>query len=113
MERSHSVSESTPRVTVCIPVYNRAAYIEEAIESVLTQGFTDFELLLIDDGSTDDSVERMQRFADSDDVMARGRLARQVAFLDANPDVATLGGRWSLSICALGCCSAARMRTSR
>lgn len=52
----------TPKVTVFIPVYNRAQYIGAAIESVLAQHFGDFELLLIDDGSTDDSVEVMRPY---------------------------------------------------
>jgi glycosyltransferase involved in cell wall biosynthesis len=51
-------------VTVCIPVYNRATFIGQAIESVLAQDFTGFELLLIDDGSTDDSIAAIRRFND-------------------------------------------------
>lgn len=46
-----------PKVTVLIPVYNREQYVATAIESILAQSFIDFELLLIDDGSTDGSVE--------------------------------------------------------
>ena len=41
-----------PHVTVFIPVYNRAAYVRQAIESILGQSYADFELLFIDDGST-------------------------------------------------------------
>lgn len=55
---------SAPRVSVCIPVFNRAAYIRTAIDSVLAQDFNDFELLLIDDGSTDDSVATIRRYTD-------------------------------------------------
>jgi glycosyltransferase involved in cell wall biosynthesis len=53
-----------PRVTVFIPVYNRARLVGAAIESVLRQDFTDFELLLIDDGSTDDSVAVISSYRD-------------------------------------------------
>ena len=53
-----------PKVTVFIPVYNRAAYVGGAIESVLAQSFADFELLLIDDGSADESVAVIRRYAD-------------------------------------------------
>lgn len=56
--------DTAPKVTVCIPVYNRAAYVGAAIESVLAQDFTDFELLLIDDGSTDATVATMRRYTD-------------------------------------------------
>jgi glycosyltransferase involved in cell wall biosynthesis len=55
---------ASPQVTVIILVYNREKYISEAIESILAQSFTDFELLLIDDGSTDGSVEIMGSYTD-------------------------------------------------
>ncbi|AWB44876.1 glycosyl transferase [Paenibacillus sp. CAA11] len=44
-----------PRASVIMPVYNNAAYVQEAIHSILVQTYTDFELILIDDGSTDGS----------------------------------------------------------
>ena len=54
-----------PTVTVFIPVYNREHYISKAIESILTQSFPNFELLLVDDGSTDRSVEVMRSYDDT------------------------------------------------
>ncbi|MDJ0847529.1 MAG: glycosyltransferase family A protein [Myxococcota bacterium] len=53
-----------PRVTVFIPVYNRAAFVGEAIASMLGQSYQDFELLLVDDGSTDESVDVIRSFRD-------------------------------------------------
>ena len=53
-----------PKVTVFIPAYNREKYIGDAIESVLAQTYTDFEILLIDDGSTDRTVEIMHSYTD-------------------------------------------------
>ena len=53
-----------PKVTVFIPVYNRERYIGAAIDSILAQSFADFELLLIDDGSTDQSLAAMRSYAD-------------------------------------------------
>ncbi len=53
-----------PKVTVVIPVYNREKYIGEAIESILAQTFTDFELLVIDDGSADGSREVVRSYPD-------------------------------------------------
>ena len=44
-----------PFVTVLMPVYNAQTYLSQAVDSVLSQSFADFELLCIDDGSTDDS----------------------------------------------------------
>ena len=55
---------NTPQVTVFIPVYNRERYIGEAIESILAQTFSDFEILLVDDGSTDSSVDKIRSFSD-------------------------------------------------
>lgn len=45
------------RFSVIIPLYNKAAYVTKAIDSVLTQGFKDFELVIVDDGSKDASAE--------------------------------------------------------
>jgi GT2 family glycosyltransferase len=58
------VNSKTPKVTVFIPVYNREKYIGEAIESILAQTFSDFEILLVDDGSTDQSVDTIRSFSD-------------------------------------------------
>ena len=44
-----------PTVSVVIPVYNRAAVVRRAIDSVLAQSLTDFELIVVDDGSSDGS----------------------------------------------------------
>ncbi|MFO0697662.1 MAG: glycosyltransferase, partial [Nitrospira sp.] len=55
-----------PRVSVFIPSYNHAVYIGEAIESVLGQTLGDFELIIVDDGSTDNSWELIERYAKSD-----------------------------------------------
>lgn len=51
------------RVSVVLPVYNRAHYVGEAIESVLGQTLPPDELIVVDDGSTDDSVAVIERFA--------------------------------------------------
>jgi glycosyltransferase involved in cell wall biosynthesis len=53
-----------PKVTFFMPVYNRAHTIRESLDSVLAQTFKDFELLLIDDGSTDDSAAIIESYDD-------------------------------------------------
>jgi glycosyltransferase involved in cell wall biosynthesis len=55
-----------PKLTVCIPAYNSARYIAAAVESVLMQSFTDFELLVIDDRSTDGTREIVFGYAGRD-----------------------------------------------
>lgn len=55
-----------PRVSVIVPVYNSREYLGPCVESVLNQSYTDFELILIDDGSTDGCAEICDRYASSD-----------------------------------------------
>ena len=55
-----------PKLTLFIPVYNSAAYLAEAIASVLKQTFEDFELLMIDDGSIDQSLSIMKEYQQKD-----------------------------------------------
>lgn len=56
-----------PRVSVVTPFYNAEAFLEDCIRSVLTQTFTDFEYVLLDNCSTDDSLEIAARYASIDD----------------------------------------------
>jgi len=55
-----------PEVSVIIPSYNHAAFLRECIDSILGQTFQDFEIILIDDGSSDDSVEIAQQIANTE-----------------------------------------------
>lgn len=55
-----------PTLSVIIPVYNTERFLARVIESVLAQTFTDFELILVDDGSTDASGEICDRYAGAD-----------------------------------------------
>jgi len=89
---------TAPLVSVVIPAYNAEAYIEAAVESVLAQAFRDFELIVVDDGSTDSTAVRLGAYGDALRCLrqpnggvsqarnrgveaSRGRL---VAFLDAD-----------------------------
>lgn len=119
-----------PQVSVIIPSYNREAYIDAAIGSVLTQTYNPVELIVVDDGSRDGSYEKLvarseegeltllthprhinrgqsasinlglQRakgeyiaILDSDDMFSESKLADQVAFLEANPEVGMVYGQ--------------------
>lgn len=87
-----------PQVSVIIPTYNSARYVVDAVESVLAQTYRDFEVIVIDDGSTDETPEVMKRYGapvrylrqeNAGVAAARNRgiaesSGRYVAFLDAD-----------------------------
>ena len=87
-----------PLVSVIIPTYNRGWIIKEAIDSVLEQAFTDFELIVVDDGSDDNTADILHGFGNDIQVIrqsnrgvsaARNRgiraaVGRWIAFLDSD-----------------------------
>jgi len=125
----------SPRVTVFIPAFNREDYVGAAIASALCQTHQDLECLVIDDGSTDGTLEVVRGFddarvrlvengenrgiprtrnrgideargellalLDSDDLARPERVERQVAFLDAHPELCGVGS-WARVIDAAG-----------
>ena len=54
-----------PRISVVMPVWNGEAYLREAIDSILFQTFTDFELIIVDDGSTDGTAKILASYHDA------------------------------------------------
>lgn len=118
-----------PRVTVLLPVYNGEGHLRESLESILSQTFEDFELLVIDDGSTDRSASILASCEDprlrvvrnrtniglprtlnrgiglargefiarqdADDISDVRRLEKQVAFLDAHPEISLVGSAFA------------------
>jgi glycosyltransferase involved in cell wall biosynthesis len=119
-----------PTVSILIPAHNAGRFIEETLVSVLAQTFTDFECLVINDGSTDRTAEIVEKFLtdrrvrlinlakvglctalnqglelcraplvarmDADDVMLPERLAVQLAFMEAKPEIAGCSSDFSL-----------------
>ena len=63
-----------PEVSVVIPLYNKAGFVERCVASICSQTFADFEVVVVDDGSTDSSVEDFRRACDGD---VRFHLLRQ------------------------------------
>ncbi len=63
------VKGAKPRVSVIIPVYNGSLFLREAIESILKQTYTDFECIIVDDGSADDSVAIVESFKNDSRVV--------------------------------------------
>lgn len=115
-----------PDVSVIMPVYNGGKHVREAVESILNQTFNNFELIIVNDGSTDDTGKILETYRredrirvitnekrlnqatsrniaikeskgeycaimDADDVSMPDRLAKQVCFLDSNPQVSVVG----------------------
>lgn len=58
--------KTKPLISVLTSCYNASVYLSEAIESILSQSFNDFEFILIDDGSKDDTLEIIKRYAKKD-----------------------------------------------
>lgn len=119
-----------PHITVLMPVYNCEQYIHDAVQSILNQTYTDFELLLIDDASTDATVSILKSFSDArihviekpkntgytnslnhgftmakgtyiarmdgDDISLPERFTKQVAFMEAHPEVVVCGTNYKL-----------------
>lgn len=116
---------NNPHVSVIMSVYNGGRYLKKAIESILRQSFQNFEFIIIDDGSTDETwsilssvddprvivkrnsmnmglaatlnkAARMSRAnylarMDADDISLPHRLEKQMAFLEAHPEVVVVG----------------------
>ncbi|HNL04843.1 MAG TPA: glycosyltransferase family 2 protein, partial [Bacteroidia bacterium] len=60
------LTEKKPFFSVIMPVYNRAELVKDSIASVLSQRFDDFELICIDDGSTDNTLDVLKEIANKD-----------------------------------------------
>lgn len=56
----------SPKISIIIPVYNVETYLEECLDSVLTQDLSDIEIICVNDGSTDHSLEILQRYTEND-----------------------------------------------
>lgn len=89
-----------PAVSVCIPTYNYAALVVPAVESVLAQTFADFELLIYDDASTDNTVEALQPFLDDPRVTLVIQDENQGLFANFNQSASRARGRYIKYLCA-------------
>jgi glycosyltransferase involved in cell wall biosynthesis len=79
------------RFSVVMPVYNRQKYVSQAIDSVLSQTFTDFELIAVDDGSTDGSLDLLKSYGTRIRVIEQKNSGPEVA---RNTGVAAARGEY-------------------
>lgn len=54
------------KVSIILPVFNESEYLDQCLESIINQSFTNIEVIIVDDGSTDQSLEICQRYLDQD-----------------------------------------------
>ena len=73
MEELHTTTEY-PLISIVVPVYNAELFLKESCDSIIAQTYSNLEILFIDDGSTDDSPEILERYAQND---GRIRIIRQ------------------------------------
>lgn len=87
-----------PTVSICIPTYNRKEYLRETIDSILTQTYKDYEIVIVDDGSTDGTEDMIKQLGipvvyhwqeNSGDASARNKLielakGKYISFLDSD-----------------------------
>lgn len=87
---------ASPEVSVCVPTYNGGQFLSETLECVAAQTFGDIEILIVDDGSIDDTLDIAQRFAVRD---SRARVIRNAqragsSARNANVCVGRARGEW-------------------
>ena len=58
------MNKNNPNFSICIPNYNYGKYIGDTIQSVLNQTYQNFEIIIVDNASTDDSIEIIKSFKD-------------------------------------------------
>ena len=65
-----AASETMPKVSVIMPNFNHAPYLKQRMDSILAQDYPDFEVILLDDASTDNSVELLKQYSNHPQVKA-------------------------------------------
>lgn len=88
-------SQHCAKISVCMPIYNGEAYLAEAVESVLAQSFGDFELIVVDDCSQDQSVEIIERYAKTDPRIKLFRNTKNLGLVgNWNRSASLANGEW-------------------
>lgn len=74
-----SAVEKRPAVSVIMPIYNGERYVQEALESVFAQTFSDYDVLCVDDGSTDRSIQLLERYRSRLTVITQANVGQSAA----------------------------------
>ena len=84
----------SPAISVCIPVYNSASFLRACVQSVLAQTFQDFEIVLVNDGSTDDSLKVCEQLAEESPKISLYSTVNQGDTRTRGTAVAHSSGMW-------------------
>ena len=84
----------TPDISVILPTYNREKTLVRAVQSVIGQTFTDWELVIVDDGSTDKTFERISEFMEKHDAIRYMKHSNRKAALSRNAGIQASFGRY-------------------
>ncbi|MGC1709147.1 MAG: glycosyltransferase [Nitrosotalea sp.] len=79
------------RVSIIIPVYNASKYIDKCIQSALEQTYDDVEIIAVDDGSKDDSLQKLKKYSDKVKVLTKENGGTPTAL---NAGIRTMSGEW-------------------
>ncbi|BCX12975.1 MAG: fucosyltransferase [Thermosynechococcus sp.] len=86
--------KTSPLVSVLMPVFNAERYVAEAIESILRQSFQDFEFIIIDDGSTDGTLDILKRYAARDSRIRLVSRENRGLVATLNEGIGLARGQW-------------------
>ena len=92
--------ENCPLLTVFTPTYNLELYIEETIKSVLNQTFTDFEYLIVDDASTDNTIQIIKSINDPRIRLIKNKTNQGIAY-NRNLAIKEAKGKYSTRLIRL------------
>lgn len=91
---SKYTSESSPIISVVLPVFNAEKYVSEAVASILSQTFSDFELIIINDGSSDGTLSVLQRHAEKDSRIRLVSRENRGVVASMNEGIQLSRGKW-------------------
>ena len=87
-----------PKITVIVPIYNSSKYLRRCVDSLLRQSFTDWECLLIDDGSTDDSFEVCEDIVRTDKRLKLFHIPNSGVSVARNIGLEMVAGEWEFHL---------------